>query len=102
MSIRFIKKPMADPRITRSVAIYIILELKKIIMDGWGPVDTITGDMLPGIIDEIPSDTNANRFANHCMHMARFIAGILKQAILDADQESRSIDALMSEDIGEL
>lgn len=92
---------MADPKVTRAVAIYMITEAKKIILDGWGNIDEITGEQGPGIVDDLGGDTNAHRFLNHCIHFVRFLSGVIRQAVIESDQETRSLGQLMSDDLGD-
>jgi len=92
---------MTDPKITRAVALYIITEAKKIISDGWGSIDEITGEQGVGIADDLGGDTNASRFLNHCIHFVRFLSGVIRQAVIESDQETRSLGQLMTDDLGD-
>lgn len=73
-------------RITRQVLMYLISESSKLLKAGWGEKDN-DGVYGPGIIDELPSDTEAHRFMDFALAFIRYTSSILKYALADADDD---------------
>lgn len=75
---------MNEIKITMSVARYLLDQALMLTNDGWGERDA-NGDRLPGIIDDLPMDQNAYRFMGSLLHFIRFVGGLLKHAVEEAE-----------------
>ena len=75
-------------RLTRSVALWIVNHGRVLLDDGVGD----TGDN--GLLDEIPMDTPAYRYAQELYRLVQTIVGIMQYEIAFQNEEQENINPL--------
>lgn len=67
--------------ITAKTAIYLFQTITKFVKDGFGGDPFDDGSDYPGLIDEVPMDSEGYRFFSEVLGFIRMIAGILRHEL---------------------